>query len=109
MAGYFYYRKNYGKNFTTWECEHRRYRQCLAIVIRSSDPNVKNNFRIYSIQGEHTHEPTPDNIDVRKFKQRVRERCKTEVANPRTIYEDELKKGKYSREMLAVIPTFYNM
>ncbi|CAF4169822.1 unnamed protein product, partial [Rotaria sordida] len=109
MTGYSYYRKNYGKNFTTWECEHRRYRQCSAVVIRSSDPNVKNNFRIYSIQGEHTHEPAPDNIEVRKFKQRARERCKTELANPRTIYEDELKKGKYSREMLAVIPTFYNM
>ncbi|CAF4082155.1 unnamed protein product, partial [Rotaria sordida] len=109
MAGYSYFVKNYGKNFTTWECEYRRKHRCSSIVIRSSDPTVKNYFRIYSIQGEHIHEPAPNNIEVRKFKHRIRERCRQELSSPRTIYEDELKKGKYSSEMLAVLPTFYNM
>jgi hypothetical protein len=109
MAGYSYFVKNRGKNFTTWECEYRRNRQCSSLVIRSSDPAVKNYFKIYSIQGEHIHEPAPDDIEVRKFKQRIRERCRQELSSPRTIYEDELKKGKFSSRMLAILPTFYNM
>jgi len=109
MAGYSYFVKNYGKNFTTWECEYRRKHWCSSLVIRSSHPTVKNYFRIYSIQGEHIHEPAPNNVEVRKFKHRIRERCTQELSSPRTIYEDELKKGKYSSEMLAVLPTFYNM
>jgi hypothetical protein len=109
MAGYSYFVKHSGKNFTTWECEQRRHHQCLSIIIRSSNPTTKNYFRIYSIQGEHIHEPSPNNVEVRKFKQRVRDRCREELSCPRTIYEDELKKGKYSPEMLAILPTFYNI
>ncbi|CAF1015846.1 unnamed protein product [Adineta ricciae] len=109
MAGYSYFVKNYGKNFTTWECENRRKRRCSSILIRSSDPTVKNYFRIYSIQGTHIHEPAPNNIEIRKFKQRIKERCKQELSSPRSIYEDELKRGKYPSEMLAVLPTYYNM
>lgn len=109
MAGYSYFIKNKGKKFTTWECEHRRNQRCASIVIRSSDPTVKNYFRIYSIQGDHFHDPTPENIDVRTFKQRVRDRCRQELSSPRTIYEDELRRGKYSGDMLTILPTFYNM
>lgn len=109
MAGFSYFVKHYGKNFTTWECEYRRKQGCSSVVIRSSDPTVNNYFRIYSIQGEHIHESAPNNIELRKFKYRIRERCKQELSSPRTIYEDELKKGKYSSEMLAILPTFYNM
>lgn len=109
MAGYSYFIKNIGKNFTTWECEHRRNQRCSSIVIRSSDPTVKSYFRIYSIQGEHFHDPTPENIDVRAFKQRVRDRCRLELSSPRTIYDDELRRGKYSGDMLTILPTFYNM
>jgi hypothetical protein len=90
-------------------CEYRRKHRCSLVVIRSSDPTVKNYFRIYSIQGEHIHEPSPDNVEVRKFKQRIRERCRQELSSPRAIYEDQLKKVKYSSKMLAVLPTFYNM
>lgn len=109
MGGYSYFAKHYGKNFTTWECEHRRHHRCSSIVIRSSDPTQKHYFRINSIQGEHIHESTPDNIEIRRFKQRVRDRCHHELSSPRMIYEDELMKGKYSAEMKAVLPTFYNM
>ncbi|CAF1317223.1 unnamed protein product [Rotaria sordida] len=109
MGGYSYFAKTYGKNFTKWECEHRRHHRCSLIVIRSSDPTVKNYFRIYSIQGEHIHESTPDNVEIRRFKHRVRDRCRQKLSSPRTIYEDELMKGKYSAEMLAVLLTFYNM
>ncbi|CAF3908404.1 unnamed protein product, partial [Rotaria sordida] len=109
MAGYSYFRKIFGKNFTTWECEYRRRKHCSSIVIRSSNPTIKNYFRIYSIQGEHIHHPTPENIEIRLFKQRVRDRCRQELSCPRTIYEHELQKGKYSGEMLALLPTFYNM
>ena len=79
------------------------------MIIRSSDSTVNNYFRIYPIQGEHIQEPAPNNVELRKFKHRIRERCKQELSSPRTIYEDELKKGKYSSEMLAILPTFYNM
>jgi hypothetical protein len=109
MAGYSYLVKNHGKNFTTWECEYRRNKRCSSIVIRSSDPTVKHYFRIYSIRGEHIHEPTPDNVEIRRFKQRVRDRCRLELSSSRTIYDDELMKGKYSADMLAVLPTFINM
>ncbi len=109
MAGYSYFAKNHGKNFTTWECVYRRTQRCSSIIIRSSDPSVKNYFRIYSIQGEHIHDPAPYNVEVRKFKQRVRDRCRQELSSPRIIYEDELKKGKYSPELLAVLPTFHNI
>ncbi|CAF4868865.1 unnamed protein product, partial [Rotaria socialis] len=109
MGGYSYFAKSYANNFTKWECEHRRHHRCSSIVIRSSDPTVKNYFRIYSIQGEHIHESKPDNVEIRRFKQRVRDRCRQELSSPRTIYEDELMKGKYSAEMLVVLPTFYNM
>ncbi|CAF1423401.1 unnamed protein product [Rotaria sordida] len=108
MAGYSYLLKNYGKNFTTWECERRRNHQCSTIVVRSSDPTAKH-FRIFSIQGEHIHESAPDNVNIRKFKQHVRDRCRQELSSPRIIYEDELMKGKYSEEMLALLPTYYNM
>ncbi|CAF3970247.1 unnamed protein product, partial [Rotaria sordida] len=97
MAGYSYLVKNYGKNFTTWECERRRNHQCSTIVVRSSDPTAKH-FRIFSIQGEHIHESAPDNVNIRKFKQHVRDRCRQELSSPRIIYEDELMKGKYSEE-----------
>ncbi len=70
---------------------------------------VKNYFRIYSIQGEYSHEFTPNSTEIRRFKQRVRDRCRQELSSPRTIYEVELMKGKYSAEMLVVLPTFYNM
>ena len=109
MAGYSYFVRNYGKNFTSWECEHRRKHQCSTITIRSSSPNVKNYFKIYSIQGEHLHESTPENVAIRKFKQRIRDRCRQELSSPRTIYDDELFKGKYSADMLANLPTFYNI
>ena len=109
MAGYSYLIKNHGKNFTSWECEHRRHRQCSSVAIRSSDPTVKNYFRIYSIQGEHNHEPASENVEVRKFKQRIKERCRLELSSPRTIYDDELRRGKFSPQMLAILPTFYNM
>ncbi|CAF1128042.1 unnamed protein product [Rotaria magnacalcarata] len=79
MGGYSYFAKNYANNFTKWECEHRRHHRCSSIVIRSSDPTVK--------------------------------KLLSDLFNssPRTIYEDELMKGKYSAEMLVVLPTFYNM
>ncbi|CAF5223993.1 unnamed protein product, partial [Rotaria magnacalcarata] len=109
MAGYSYFVKHYGKSFITWECEYRRKQGCSSVVIRSSDPTMNNYFRIYSIQGEHIHEPAPNNVELRRFKRRIRERCRQELSSPRTIYEDELKKGKYSSEMLAILPTFYNM
>ena len=109
MAGYSYFVKNRGKNFVTWECTHRRSYHCSSITIRSSDPTVKNYFRIYSIQGEHSHEPSSEIVEVRKFKQRVRERCRQELSTPRTIYEDELKRGRFSPQMLVILPTFYNM
>ena len=109
MAGYSYIIKNRGKNFITWECQHRRRRRCSSILIRSSDPTVKHSFRIYSIQGEHDHEPASDNVEARKFKQRVKGRCRLELSSPRTIYEDELRRGKFSSKMLAILPTFYNM
>jgi hypothetical protein len=73
------------------------------------DPTVKHYFRIYSIREEHIHESTPDNVEIRRFKQRVRDRCRLELSSPRTIYDDELMKGKYSADMLAVLPTFINM
>ncbi|CAF3898772.1 unnamed protein product [Rotaria magnacalcarata] len=109
MAGYSYFVKHYGKSFITWECEYRRKQGCSSVVIRSSDPTMNNYFRIYSMQGEHIHEPAPNNVELRRFKRRIRERCRQELSSPRTIYEDELKKGKYSSEMLAILPTFYNM
>ncbi|CAF3926028.1 unnamed protein product, partial [Rotaria sordida] len=109
MAGYSYLVKNSGKNFTTWECEQRRNHQCSRIIIRSSDPKLIYTFRIYSIQGDHIHEPTPNNIEIRKFKQRIRTRCLNELSNPRSIYDNELLKGKYTAEMLKVLPTFYNI
>lgn len=109
MAGFSYFTKYHGKNFTTWECENRRKHHCSSIVIRSSDPRLKNFFRIYSVVGEHWYQPTPENIKTRTFKQRVRERCREELSNPRAIYEDELRKGKYVTEMLAILPTFYNL
>ncbi|CAF1503453.1 unnamed protein product, partial [Adineta steineri] len=109
MLGYSYLVKNYGKNFVTWDCEQRRNRQCSKIMIRSSDPKLVYNFKIYSIQGYHIHEPTPNNIIVRKFKQCIRNRCLNELSNPRTIYDNELFKGKYIAEMLRILPSFYNM
>ncbi|CAF3894087.1 unnamed protein product [Rotaria sp. Silwood1] len=109
MAGYSYLIKYSGKNFTTWECEQRRHHQCSTIIVRSSNTNTKHYFRIYSIKGEHIHEPSPENVEIRKFKQRIRDRCREELSCPRTIYDDELMKGKYSSKMLAALPTFYNM
>ena len=109
MAGYSYIIKNREKNFTAWECEHRRHRRCSSVVIRSSDPTVKAYFRVYSVEGEHNYEPASDNVEAQKFKQRIKERCKLELSSPRTIYEDELRRGKFSPKMLAVLPTFYNM
>ncbi|CAF1539774.1 unnamed protein product [Adineta ricciae] len=109
MGGYSYLIRNHGKNFTAWECQHRRKQHCSSIVIRSSDPTIKNYFRIYSIQGEHIHESSPEHIEIRTFKERIRDRCRDELSSPRKIYEDELLKGKYSTEMLALLPTFYNM
>ena len=44
MAGYSYFVKNYGKNFPAWECEYRRRHRCSSIVIRSSNPTVKNYY-----------------------------------------------------------------
>lgn len=70
---------------------------------------MKNYFRIYSIQGELLHDPAPENIETRAFKQRMRDRCCLELSSPRTINKDELKKGRYSADMLAVLPTYYNM
>ncbi|CAF4884587.1 unnamed protein product [Rotaria sp. Silwood1] len=109
MAGYSYLVKNSEKNFTTWKCEQRCNHQCSRITIRSSDPKLIYTFRIYSIQGDHIHEPTPNNVEIRKFKQCIRTRCLNELSNPRTIYDNELFKGKYTAEMLKVLPTFYNM
>lgn len=35
--------------------------------------------------------------------------CRRELSCPRTIYEDELIKRKYSSQMWLVLPTFHNM
>ncbi|CAF1528082.1 unnamed protein product [Adineta ricciae] len=109
MGGYSYVVKNYGKLFTKWECERRRNGQCSTILIRTSDPRNKDMLKIFSIEGEHIHDPTPHTVELRKFKQRVRNRCRQELSSPRMVYETELMKGQYSKEMLSILPTFYNI
>ncbi|CAF4010414.1 unnamed protein product [Adineta steineri] len=69
MAGYSYVVKNHGKYFTKWECENRRNRLCSSIHIRTSDPRITNSFTIYSIQGSHIHEPTPNNVKLYRIRQ----------------------------------------
>jgi hypothetical protein len=95
MAGYSWLAKNYEKNFTTCECKHRRNHQYSSIVVRSSDSTVKHYFRSFSIQHEHIHESTRDNMNIRKLKQRVRERCRKESSSRPTIFQDELLGEKY--------------
>ncbi|CAM4948109.1 unnamed protein product [Rotaria socialis] len=92
---------------TTYQYDSSRTRPTVQLIDPTKPYKIGDTIKVGG--REPIHESKPDNVEIRRFKQRVRDRCRQELSSPRTIYEDELMKGKYSAEMLVVLPTFYNM
>ncbi|CAF1532875.1 unnamed protein product [Adineta ricciae] len=53
----------------------------------------------------HTHAPNPEQIEMRKVRQKIKERAFNEVTSVGTIYDEEIAKATMTRSALAIFPT----
>jgi hypothetical protein len=80
-----------------WKCEVK---YCTAAIHTDANDQF-----IKKSGGEHTHLSSPEHVQVRKLRKRVKDRVSQESIAIGRIYDDELTQSQLSQTSLAVAPT----
>ncbi|CAF3588472.1 unnamed protein product [Rotaria sp. Silwood1] len=95
---YIYYVSKTTAAVKYWKCEDR---SCNAGIHTS----IKDTF--LKTVGNHSHLPSPEEIEVRTFKQNIKRRVINETTAITKIYDEELARQQMSQTAAAIIPSSY--
>ncbi len=103
-SGYIYRLKKWTEKVKYWSCKSNG---CTA--------NIHTNAQDHFIKagGDHQHLPSPEQIELRNLKKKVKDRVQVETTSIPKIYEEELARSNLSSVALTLAPvlgeasTFY--
>jgi hypothetical protein len=96
IEDYVYRRNKVTSKVTYWICEVKT---CKAGV------HTDSNDQFVKLTGDHSHLPTPENLEIRKMKTVIKDRVKAETTSIGQIYDEELARAKLSKAALALAST----
>jgi hypothetical protein len=90
-------------NKTTTTTTTMKYWICTLIECSAKlHTNASNEF--IKVIDQHSHPPDKENIDVREFREKVKQRAMCETTPIPRIYDEECEKAMLSRAAIAVLP-----
>jgi hypothetical protein len=94
-SGYIYRLKKWSEKVKYWSC---KLNGCTANV----HTNAKDHF--IKAGGDHHHLPSPEQIELRNLKKKIKDRVQVETTSISKIYEEELTRSNLSSVVLTLAP-----
>ena len=85
------------------ETEYKKYWICHCDGCKAYAHTDINN-QLMKLTGEHIHLPQPEDLEIKRFREKVKCRVVNETTPIMKIYEEEVIKSDFSAEVLASLP-----
>ncbi len=95
LNGFIYKTNKQSSSKIYWICKTKN---CQAHV----HTDLNNNF--LNSSGEHNHLNEPEDLEIKQFREIIKERVMHETTPISKIYDEEIAKKKFSPEVLANVP-----